>query len=105
MGAGGRPYGDFVELAIGLRRDVTAPVGDSRGHDDEITGTFGIRFSATSNSGDGVRAAVRANVSLCAIEPRGGGTYYLLSYVSTNARSDAKSRKTEIKVNRTGVQL
>jgi len=29
----------------------------------------------------------------------------LLSYVSTSARSDAKYRKTEIKVNRTGVQL
>jgi hypothetical protein len=35
---------------------------------------------------------------------RESGTYYLLTYVSTNNRSDGKYRKTEIKVRQTGVQ-
>ena len=33
------------------------------------------------------------------------GTYYLLSYVSTNNRPDGKYRRTEIKVNQTGLQV
>jgi VWFA-related protein len=33
------------------------------------------------------------------------GTYYMLSYASTNSSQDGKYRRTEIKVNQTGVQV
>jgi hypothetical protein len=36
---------------------------------------------------------------------RESGTYYLLTYASTNNRSDGKYRRTQIKVRQTGLQV